>query len=64
MTKENVMNTYKALIILLITAAVLTVVFVTYIATPPNSGMAMFVGLMLLPFAAASVGCLFDPKRI
>lgn len=53
-------NTTKALLALIIVMIFLSVVLATWVFTPPHSGVAMSVGMILLPFAAVFVAWVYD----
>lgn len=53
-------NTTKALLALIITLIFVSVVLTAWIITPPHSGVAMSIGLILLPFAGVFIAWVYD----
>lgn len=53
-------NTTKALLALIIVMIFLSVVLATWVFTPPHSGVAMAIGMLLLPFAAVFIAWVYD----
>ena len=53
-------NTTKALLALIIVIILVSTVLATWVFTPPHSGVAMTVGMILLPFAAVFIAWVYD----
>ena len=53
-------NTTKALLALIIVIILVSTVLATWVFTPPHSGVAMSVGMILLPFAAVFIAWVYD----
>ena len=53
-------NTTKALLALLVVIILVSTVLATWVFTPPHSGVAMAIGMLLLPFAAVFIAWVYD----
>ena len=53
-------NTTKALLALIVVIILVSTVLATWVFTPPHSGVAMSVGMILLPFAAVFIAWVYD----
>ena len=53
-------NTTKALLTVIVLMVLVVVVTMTWIFTPPHSGVAMSIGMIALPFAGVFIAWIYD----
>ena len=56
-------NTTKALLAIIVLLILAIVVIATWVFTPPHSGVAISIGMILLPFAGVFIAWIYDEPR-
>ena len=53
-------NTAKALLTVIVLMVLVVIIIATWVFTPPHSGVAISIGMILLPFAGVFIAWIYD----